>query len=77
MSLSNTATGCTEDTVRPGLVENKAELVAEFEFDLVALAIAGVHESELLTSLGKSTTSPTFSNKPSETMNLLVSGFFD
>lgn len=32
--LGETSAGTAEDTVGPGLIEDKAELVAEFEFDL-------------------------------------------
>src|SRR5271155_3086734 len=76
--LCDASTGPAQDAEGPGLVEDEAEFISELEFDLAGSVRRGIQgwRCVQLTIFGRSTISPTFSNKPSVIMNLLVKGFF-
>src|SRR2546423_15689439 len=77
--LCDASTGPAQDAEGPGLVEDEAEFIFELEFDLAGVGQtrrSGLGMCVQLTIFGRSTISPTSSNKPSVIMNLLVKGFF-
>src|SRR4051812_9019159 len=79
LMLCNASAGPAQDAKGPCLVEDEAEFVFELEFDLEEVGQNGAFKGGdvcKLTIFGRSTISPTFSNKPSVIMNLLVKGFF-
>lgn len=78
--LCKTATVSAKDTEGPSLVENQAELVLEFQFNLETNSQLSRKrtqgETQELTRVGRSLMSPRASKRPSVMMKRLVKGFF-